>query len=124
VSFLLDTHILLWWLNGDEMAEEAYDAIANPDHVIYVSSASIWEIAIKSALGKLEAEVDVIVAAAHEDFQALPVSWEHAAAVSNLPHHHRDPFDRLLLAQAIKDQLTLITRDAAFAAYEAKLLGA
>lgn len=124
MSFLLDTHVLLWWLNGDSMTSEATEAIADPGQRVMVSAASMWEIAIKSALGKLNTDADTIAEAAADDFDPLPVHWRHATAVGRLPPHHRDPFDRLLMAQAQIDDLTIITHDRMFAEYEVGVLWA
>jgi PIN domain nuclease of toxin-antitoxin system len=92
--------------------------LVRPDHEVYASSASTWEIAIKSAIGKIDADVDEIVtASAATGFVELPVRMVHTARVRRLPALHRDPFDRLLIAQALEEGLTLVSRDPAFADY-------
>lgn len=114
---LLDTHVWLWWQADDRrLAKVARAAIARAAEV-YVSAASAWEMAIKIALGKLEAPEDVAEAVDAGGFRELPVHFRHVAALRTLPAHHRDPFDRLLLAQARVDGLTLVTADPALPPY-------
>jgi PIN domain nuclease of toxin-antitoxin system len=127
VRLLLDTHALLWWLGEPErLRPEAREAIAAPRALVYVSAASAWEIAIKLGLGKLVVPPDVRTwlpdALAATRFTPLPVTIEHALGVEQLPSHHADPFDRLLIAQALAEQLTLVTRDPSFRPYGAPLL--
>ena len=111
-AYLLDTHVLLWWLNGDERLSPERERILSA-HRCLVSSASIWEVAIKHRLGKLPLPPEVLIHIARDaGFESLPITSEHAAATSALPPHHQDPFDRLLLAQARLEQLSLITADA------------
>ena len=118
MRLLLDTQIFLWAVMGSaKLKAEARKAMRDADE-IYVSSASIWEIAIKSGLGKLNADPKLIVAAIGDSgFMELPVYSRHAAMVSELPQHHRDPFDRLLLAQAMSEPLQLLTTDTTLAKY-------
>jgi PIN domain nuclease of toxin-antitoxin system len=114
---LLDTHVWLWWQADDRrLAKTARTAIAHAAEV-YISAASAWEMAIKIALGKLEAPEDVAAAVDAGGFRELPVHFRHVAALHTLPAHHRDPFDRLLLAQARVDGLTLVTADPALPPY-------
>lgn len=114
---LLDTQVWLWWQADDRrLTKAARSAIAHAADV-YVSVVSAWEMAIKSALGKLEAPEDVAQAVEDGGFRELPVHFRHVAAVRELPAHHRDPFDRLLLAQALVDGLTLVTADSALPPY-------
>jgi PIN domain nuclease of toxin-antitoxin system len=124
VRLLLDTHALLWALAEPErLPDTVVRLIEDPATVVYASAASTWELAIKAALGKLEADLDDLVAETRvTGFAELRVSFAHTVRVRALPPHHRDPFDRLLVAQAIEEGLTLITRDPAFAAYPAPLL--
>jgi PIN domain nuclease of toxin-antitoxin system len=118
MRLLLDTHIMLWAMrDADELGLKARELIAQAD-VVFVSAASLWEVSIKSALGKLSVDParlqqQLLLAG----FEALPITWAHAAAVHLLPPHHRDPFDRLLIAQAMTEPLHLLTRDAALQAY-------
>ncbi len=113
MRLLLDTHILLWWLKDDSLLPpRAGVLVADRGNQIFVSPMSVWEIAIKSHLGKLKADVDEVRAAALQSgFQPLPFTLDHAAAVAQLPHHHGDPFDRALVAQALFEPLTLLTHD-------------
>ena len=119
MNLLLDTHILLWWLADDPgLSEKQRSAIADPANVVYVSAASAWEIAIKKALGKLIAPNDLGAALIASELEQLPVTVAHAEAVGRLPPHHRDPFDRMLIAQAGVEDLTVVTGDPVFAQYE------
>ncbi len=118
MSLLLDTHALLWWLSDDPaLKAEARQAIGQASNTIYVSAASAWEISIKKALGKLDAPNDLHAALLANDFEALPITLIHATSAGQLPRHHDDPFDRMLIAQARAEQLTLVTHDTIFRAY-------
>jgi PIN domain nuclease of toxin-antitoxin system len=115
---LLDTQALLWWLTDDSLlSAAAREAIADPDNQPLVSAASVWEIAIKRSLGKLTAPDHLPDDIAAEGFEWLPISADHAWRVRELPLHHRDPFDRLLVAQALGEGLPIITTDPSFAPY-------
>jgi PIN domain nuclease of toxin-antitoxin system len=123
VKVLLDTHILLWWLANDpHLPPEARGAITDPATEIRVSAASAWEIAVKRSAGRLEAPDDLGDALAHHGFDPLAITVEHALTAGSLPLHHRDPFDRMLIAQAQVESLILITVDPGFAHYEVDLL--
>ena len=123
MKYLLDTHVLLWWLADDEaLSDRAREAIANRTNLIFLSAASLWEIVIKQSLGKLELPSNWIESIAEESFTRLPIQWEHALAVRNLPELHRDPFDRLLLAQCVVEDLTFITHDAKLFDYDVRFL--
>lgn len=129
MNLLLDTHVLLWWLADDaRLGERARSAIADARNRAWVSAASAWELAIKSALGRLDLPgpaAEVLPAAlAESDFTALPISIDHALGVGALPPVHADPFDRLLIAQAIAQSLTIVTADAIFARYPVAILPA
>ncbi len=119
MRILLDTHIFVWWLANDRKLPKMADSfILDPDNVIHVSSASIWEIAIKSALGQIEADLSLLVASiAESGFQELPVTARHAIETGKLPPHHRDPFDRMLVAQSRVEPMYLLTHDRQLAAY-------
>jgi PIN domain nuclease of toxin-antitoxin system len=117
VRLLLDTQALLWWLGDRELTKQARDAIADPSNVVAVSAATAWEIGIKKALGKLRAPDDLAAQLSDGGFTPLPISIAHGLAAGALPHHHDDPFDRMLIAQAMTEGLTLVTRDERFAAY-------
>ncbi len=115
---LVDTHAVLWWLADDDaLSDGARALMADPAHDLLVSSASIWEVAIKRALGKLTAPDDLPEVIDSEGFSWLPVSPRHAWQVGTLPPHHRDPFDRLLIAQARTEHVDVVTADERFAAY-------
>ncbi|MEO6318754.1 MAG: type II toxin-antitoxin system VapC family toxin [Acidimicrobiales bacterium] len=120
MSLLLDTHALLWWLAGAPIDDDARLAIADPGTLVAVSSATLWEIGIKQAGGKLE--VDGPLDDGLEPFAPLAISWAHATAAAALPPHHRDPFDRMLVAQAQLEDLTLVTRDPKMSAYDVAIL--
>jgi PIN domain nuclease of toxin-antitoxin system len=125
VKLLLDTHAWLWWLSdAKELGEPARTAIGSLDNLVVVSAATVWEVGIKRARGKLSFDGDPVDEVARGGFEPLPISLAHAAAASALPPHHRDPFDRMLIAQAQIEGLTVITRDASFDAYEVALLSA
>jgi PIN domain nuclease of toxin-antitoxin system len=117
VRLLLDTHLLLWALGApSKLPTRARSLVAKGD--VYVSAASIWEISIKSALGKLTADPrEVLAALGPAGFIELPINGEHAARVLDLPPIHRDPFDRLLVAQALAEPMRLVTNDAVLAGY-------
>ena len=118
MRLLLDTHIFIWAVtDSPKLSHEARRQILAADEV-YVSAASIWEIAIKSGLGKIEGDVVQMVSAIEgSGFLELPVTADHAARVADLPLHHRDPFDRLLVAQAMTEPLTLLTADNVLSRY-------
>ena len=124
MRLLLDTHALLWWLADEDLTAEARHAIADPANLVAVSAASAWEISIKKALGKLAAPDDLGEQVQAGDFLPLPVSIAHAVAAGQLDHHHEDPFDRMLIAQAFAEGLTIVTRDKRFEDYGVTLLPA
>lgn len=109
---LLDTRAFLWWLDDPKLlATAARNAVADGKNTVYVSAAVVWEIGIKRSLGKLDAPDDLEGAMAENRFLPLPVTIPHALAVRSLPDHHRDPFDRILVAQAKHEGFTLVSRD-------------
>ncbi|TMB45827.1 MAG: type II toxin-antitoxin system VapC family toxin [Deltaproteobacteria bacterium] len=129
MRLLLDSHVFLWWLRDDRrLSRRARAAIAAPGASVVVSAASIWEIAIKLSLGKLQwrdrpgVTLERSITAC--GFGELPVTARHAATVRNLPPHHGDPFDRLLVAQALTEDLRIVTADDVFALYGAAVLAA
>jgi PIN domain nuclease of toxin-antitoxin system len=118
VRLLLDTHIFLWVLAASPRLKPAARARIETADEVFVSAASIWEIAIKVRLGKFTADVDAVLAAvAGSGFSELPVRAVHAARVASLPAHHDDPFDRVLVAQALSEPLQLLTADPVVARY-------
>ena len=125
MNILLDTHVLLWWLADDACLEEkARRAIEDVNNLTFVSAASIWEIVIKKALGKLDLPASFREVLAAESFQALDMTREHAFQVASLPLHHRDPFDRMLVAQCQVEGLTLVTNDPQIRKYDVQILNA
>ena len=123
MNVLLDTHVLIWWDEGRRLAREARRAIEEAD-AVYVSAASAWEVAIKTGLGRLRPTRTVEEAVSDSGFLELPVTFRHAERVTGLPPHHPDPFDRMLVAQAAVEELTLVTRDPVFARYGVALIEA
>ena len=122
MKLLLDTHALLWWLADLDLEPHARAAIEDPDNLVVVSAASVWEIAIKRSLGKLRTGSDLLGAIGAAGFEPLAISLQHAEVAGSLPPHHRDPFDRMLIGQAQVQDLTIVTRDAAFEPYGTSLL--
>ena len=107
-----DTHFLVWWAAGRRIPKQAASLIQDPANEIYASAASFWEIAIKVGLGRLDVDPAELVRALDDGgFTALPVTTQHAIAVAALPEIHRDPFDRLLVAQSRVEHLCLLTQD-------------
>lgn len=122
---LLDAHALLWSLTDNAtLRDETREAIASPANDVLVSAATVWELAIKRQLGKLEAPDDLVGAIEATQFVGLPVTLSDAESAAALPRHHADPFDRMLVAQAQRVGATLVTRDPAFAAYGIDVLPA
>jgi PIN domain nuclease of toxin-antitoxin system len=118
MRLLLDTHVFLWAVTANRRLKPGTREYLARADAVYVSAASIWEIAIKARLGKIEADATFLADAIDgSGFRELPVSAHHAAAVAKLPLHHTDPFDRLLLAQAFLEPLRFVTADGALAAY-------
>ena len=121
----LDTHVLLWWLADDVTLSQTIRAtISDGKNLVFVSAAAAWEMVIKSALGKLDIPSDLEAALTANRFQPLPITIPHALAVVDLPHHHNDPFDRLLIAQAKVEGLTLVTRDEQIKKYDVSIMEA
>ena len=126
MNLLLDTHVLLWWLDDPTtlLSEQALTTIRDSDNQIIISVVSAWEIAIKKALNKLEAPENLKEMIVDSGFELMPVDYEHAWQVKDMPLHHRDPFDRLLVAQATVENLTFVTRDPKLKAYNVPILEA
>lgn len=125
MRLLLDTHVLLWWIGNDPaLGAVASEAIADQEATVFISAAAAWEIAIKRALGKLKAPSDLEAKMELHRFESLPITIAHATAAGALPPHHKDPFDRMLVAQAISEQLTIVTRDPRISLYEVETLPA
>jgi PIN domain nuclease of toxin-antitoxin system len=129
MNVLLDTHTLLWWLRDSrQLGKRAKALIRAGETLVSVSSVSIWEISIKAALGRLDLlepfEKQLHAEMERSGFRELTVTFAHALDVRKLPPHHADPFDRMLIAQARCEDLTLMTADAAIAAYDVRTIGA
>lgn len=119
---LLDTHIFLWWRqDSPRLNAEARAAIATAE-AVFISAASAWEAAIKVSLGRLKLPEPFAAGAEASGFDPLPITFAHAEAVAGLPTHHRDPFDRLLVAQAQVEALTLVSADRELGVYDVDLL--
>lgn len=122
MRLLLDTHVVLWWQTDDRrLGREARRAIATAD-IVWVSAVSGWEASIKAALGRLRLDEKFRILVAADDFTELPVSLAHAERLLDLPPHHTDPFDRLLVAQALAEKATLVTHDRAIEPYGAPVI--
>ena len=118
MRLLLDTHLFLWVVAGSPQLKPAAKRIIESADKVHVSAASLWEIAIKARLGKLDANAgEMLTAIDASGFVELPVTAAHAAAVAQLPLHHRDPFDRLLIAQCISEPLRFLTADGILGQY-------
>jgi PIN domain nuclease of toxin-antitoxin system len=127
VRFLLDTHVLLWLLAGsDRVSDQTREVLADPHNDVFVSAASAWEIAIKVGLRKLDVPPDVRSwlpsELAASRLATLPISLGHALGVERLPPHHADPFDRLLIAQALAEDMVLVSNDHQLERYEVRLM--
>ncbi len=125
MRLLLDTHVFLWWIeDAPGLSRKARAAIANPDNQCFLSLASSWEMAIKLSLGKLRLpdaiERFIPQQLAENGFSQLQIDFRHVARVASLAFHHRDPFDRLLVAQAMEEKLSVVSADKQFAKYGVK----
>jgi len=125
MNLLLDTHVVLWWLDDPALIDvAARNAIADPANTVFISSVVAWEIAIKRALGKLTAPLGFEAAILACGFTEMPVTIAHALANENLPTLHRDPFDRMLIAQAQFEGCSVVTRDPIIASYNVAVVQA
>jgi len=124
VNVLLDTHALLWWLADDpKLSSSSRELIANPANQVVVSAVSGWEIGIKRALGKLDVDPERVLAEVQDNgFTLLHVNFKHGLAAGALPPHHRDPFDRMLIAQAQCEELHLVSIDGVFSDYDVDVI--
>ncbi|MFC1883904.1 type II toxin-antitoxin system VapC family toxin [Thermodesulfobacteriota bacterium] len=119
MNLLLDTHVLLWWLDDNPtLSENAKGVIGDSKNLVFISAVTIWEIRIKQALGKLKIPPNFKKVLDKQPFEFLDITVDHAHAIENLPNHHRDPFDRMLIAQATVEGFTIITRDINFKEYK------
>ena len=126
MEYLLDTHAFLWFINGHaELSPRAKNIIENPENAVYLSIASFWEIGIKLNIGKLILDLsfdELKKEADKNDFRALPIQFEDIRLLTTLELYHKDPFDRILIAQAMQNKMTIITRDSNFSAYPVKII--
>jgi PIN domain nuclease of toxin-antitoxin system len=126
VKLLADTHAFLWFMTGDpRLSAPARRALEEDDSEWCLSAASVWELSIKASLKRLvlpAPAVEYVAEKVHAGLHVLPVEWAHAAAVEHLPFHHRDPFDRLLVAQAQTERLAIVTADAVFRQYGVRVV--
>lgn len=123
MNLILDTHIILWWMDDNDLLPQKYRlAIEDINNICFVSAASVWEISIKSAIGKLDIPDNYLEVLLDQNFEEIPVSLKHAKKVCHLPMHHKDPFDRLLIAQAIIEDLTILSVDKIIPEYDVKIL--
>ena len=125
MKILLDTHTFLWFLGGDsELSKQAKKFIETPKNEKYISIASFWEISIKNSLGKLTLDIpfaQLKTEVIKNSFQILPISFDDTLLLSTLPFHHNDPFDRIIISQAMRNNLTLVSRDSNFSLYNVEL---
>jgi len=125
MNLLLDTHVLLWWLDANPtLSEKATSMIADGNNLVFVSAVVIWEIRIKQSLGKLEIPSNFRKVLDEQSFEMLPITAEHAHAVGDLPSYHRDPFDRMLVAQATVERLKMVPRDTIIKEYKIPIIKA
>jgi PIN domain nuclease of toxin-antitoxin system len=122
MSLLLDTHVVLWWMTDDPTLADEVKDVLDDESFVYVSAATLWEVGIKQSLGKLLEPATLPEEINGSGFRRLPISMEHAMVAARLPALHKDPFDRMLIAQARCEGLALVTRDAQIQRYEVDLL--
>ena len=124
MRLLLDTHLIVWWMNGEasRISEKALAALGSEDMEPVVSAVAIWEAAIKSGIGKLEVPGDMLAQVEGSGVDLLPVTVRHAGFVSSLPAHHADPFDRLLVAQAMVEGIALASADPLLRRYDVEVI--
>ncbi len=123
MHYLLDTCIFLWWLeNNEKLSKKAKDIISDTSNIIFVSSVTIWEIAIKGSSGKLKVPINLTEYIQECGFESLPIYYNHAEATKELPNIHKDPFDRMLIAQALTEKLAIITADKKIKKYDVKVI--
>lgn len=122
MSLLLDTHVVLWWLTDDPTLSEDIKSLLDHEPDVFVSPVTVWEVTVEQAIGKLQEPIDLPERIRDSGFRELPVTFEHAIVAGRLPSIHRDPFDRMLVAQARCEDLTLATRDAAIQKYDVAVL--
>lgn len=126
MNLLLDTHTFIWFINGNkELSDKAKRIIENPSNKSYISIATIWEMAIKISLERLKINKpfeSILEQILKNNFEILPITFEHTLLISKLSFHHRDPFDRIIIAQGHIEKMTIVTKDENFSKYNIKLL--
>ncbi|MFP4002542.1 MAG: type II toxin-antitoxin system VapC family toxin [Alphaproteobacteria bacterium] len=123
MRWLIDSHVFLWWVSDElKVANPAYSVLSDRTNEVFVSVATVWELSIKSALGKLHVKADWQEQVLLNRMTPIAITMRHAQMAAALPFHHRDPFDRMLIAQARTEGLTLITADARISDYDVRLL--
>lgn len=125
MRLLLDAHVLLWWAGADkQLGAVAGQAIRDPGNEVFLSAATVWELSIKFAAGRLDMPEGLIPQTLAAGVERLSIDIEHAIEAAGLPRHHADPFDRMVVAQARRESMTLVTADRVLARYEVPLLSA
>lgn len=122
-KFLLDTQIFIWWMKDEKLQENVKNIISNPANTIYLSTVSVWEMIIKKKIGKLKLPKNWKITIEDGKFEILPINLEHALTVETLFLHHKDPFDRMLIAQAKVENLIMITSDPKMSKYKIRVIG-
>jgi PIN domain nuclease of toxin-antitoxin system len=121
----LDSHVVIWWLSDSaRLGEETRDTLISSDNALFLSAVTVWELNMKIAKGKLQLPGDYAARLLHDDLDELPVTIEHANTLQNLPPLHGDPFDRMLIAQALTERLTLLTSDRIIMRYDVPFIKA
>ncbi|MFI8104137.1 type II toxin-antitoxin system VapC family toxin [Streptomyces sp. NPDC086023] len=124
MKLLADTHVVLWWLLDSPQLSDEIKELLDTESLAYISAVTPWELAVKQALGKLEGPEDLPERARDCQLRPLPITGQHGIRAAQLPFHHRDPFDRILIAQAQTEGLTLVTRDKHIPRYDVAVLSA
>lgn len=124
MSYLLDTHVMVWWFLDKPLSTQATHVLSRLESQVFVSPVTAWELNVKAKKGHVELRGSYLEAINECGFEILNVSWAHAVAAAELPLHHKDPFDRLLIGQAAVEGFTLVSRDACFAQYKVPLIEA
>lgn len=122
-KFLLDTQIFIWWMKDENLRKNITNILSDPVNIIYLSTVSVWEMIIKKKIGKLRLPKDWKITIQDGRFEILPINLEHVLAVESLPLHHKDPFDRMLIAQSKVENFTMITSDSKMNKYNIRVIG-